>query len=672
MKLRAGLISFVAVFVTASLVLASSTGRRRVPQWHIKMAQSQGPNTCAVEEIPGTNKKFWTECRYWMHRKICGKKTVIRYECCEGFDTVPGDKGCTAVKPLKSLIETAEDLGATIFVKHLRDAGLTERLMREGAYTLFAPINSAFESLSTAQNEQLQRSKNNPWSPVLLNHLAEGRIHSNEIYADNLIPTMARGQQLRINKYSNGMITVNCAPIVRKDQEATNGIVHLVENFLDPIVALNLPEAMNKDGRFVQLHGLLRETQMDSGLLTGGPYTIFAPYDEAFQKYPASRLVRIRGDESAKRALMQSHIIPHPLCLPAVIDEHKMRTQSGDKLMVMCNETGTYVGHSRLSGEVIIANNGIIHLIGDILVPHRAKSVLEIMEDNAEAKTFMEFVQLAGVGTALDEAGNLTVFAPSQEAFQKLPEEELSRLRRDTAAARDLVMYHIVQGRYKTDAVRDDQRIRCVDGKNSLRMRVYRKVPGNKGYGVESAMIKTSDTEGQNGVIHLIDKVLKPPTENIVEVLQNDGNFSIMLEALQKVRAIDPDVLSVDTRTGHTSLTLFAPSDEAFRKLDKEQLQKVMTDTEYLTQVVKNHIVDNMVPSCAFNSKLHYNVKTKQNVVEIQKRNHHIEFGGAHVLKPDLVTRDGIVHFVDQVILPEDSAIHRPCIKCNVENQQHY
>lgn len=58
-----------------------------------------------------------------------------------------------------------------------------------------------------------------------------------------------------------------------------------------------------------------------------------------------------------------------------------------------------------------------------------------------------------------------------------------------------------------------------------------------------------------------------------------------MLEAIQKVKKTDPDVFSVDAHTGRTSMTLFAPSDAAFRKLDKEKFQKMMNNDTYLTQV---------------------------------------------------------------------------------------
>ncbi|GFR09144.1 transforming growth factor-beta-induced protein ig-h3 [Trichonephila clavata] len=104
------------------------------------------PNTCAVEEVPGTNQKYWTECKYWMNREICGVKTVLRYECCEGFHQIGKNGGCFGVKPMTDVVKTARDLGATTFVDYLNEAGLTERLTTPGeAITLFAPTNEAFQ-----------------------------------------------------------------------------------------------------------------------------------------------------------------------------------------------------------------------------------------------------------------------------------------------------------------------------------------------------------------------------------------------------------------------------------------------------------------------------------------------------------------------------------------------
>lgn len=101
-------------------------------------------------------------------------------------------------------------------------------------------------------------------------------------------------------------------------------------------------------------------------------------------------------------------------------------------------------------------------------------------------------------------------------------------------------------------------------------------------------MVKTADLVGLNGVLHVIDHVIILPKSNIMDQLAQDGNFSIMTEALQKVRQYDPDIFRVrseNSNDGSGTVTFFAPPDEAFHKMSKETLQKVMNDPAYLTKV---------------------------------------------------------------------------------------
>ena len=56
------------------------------------------PNVCAVEEVMGSRKRYYSECMTYMPRRICQKQTFIRYHCCTGFEKAEGDdsKGCRA------------------------------------------------------------------------------------------------------------------------------------------------------------------------------------------------------------------------------------------------------------------------------------------------------------------------------------------------------------------------------------------------------------------------------------------------------------------------------------------------------------------------------------------------------------------------------------------------
>ncbi|KAG8227973.1 hypothetical protein J437_LFUL007524 [Ladona fulva] len=105
------------------------------------------------------------------------------------------------------------------------------------------------------------------------------------------------------------METVNCALILRKDQEASNGVVHLIDSILDPesSVEKDMGNLITQDGRFSILSRAMEESGVaerlnmdrDAEIVTS-PVTVFAPSDEAFQSIPQSRLQKIMSDPEAR------------------------------------------------------------------------------------------------------------------------------------------------------------------------------------------------------------------------------------------------------------------------------------------------------------------------------------------------------------------------------------
>lgn len=642
------------VHLLLPFTIPSAQGRR-VPPWHLRMARSQGPNTCVVEEVPGTNKKYWTECKYWMHREICGTKTVIRYECCEGYQQVRGKPGCSGVKPMLNLLETMVELGATKFVDYAIQAGLADRLRLPGeAMTVFVPTNQAFQSLNSIQRAALERSLRNPNSSYLLYHMVGKKLLSRDFEADQEVESLNRGDTFRVNRYSNGMMTVNCNPVIRKDHHATNGIVHVIDQVLIPpgkYERLSIPELIIEDGRFRELSSAMVQSEHVNELRRGGPYTIFAPSDESFQKIFPNEMARIRKDPKALSALLQNHIVPTIICLPALMDKHKMKTLGGQDITFECNKTGTYVNGAKLTSETMLSSNGIINMISDVLIPDRVRSVLELAEKKENNLTaFTSLIRSANLENLLDHPNvTLTVFAPTDEAFEQLSQQELEEYTSTTEKARHLLNHHIVHGRYTTDIMSDNQVVETYESRSELRLKVYRKAVG-----VESAIVKTSDIEGQNGVLHIIDRVLTPPKLNIIEMLDNNKEFSMFSEAVRRVRETEPYFLE---RNGnpYSTFTIFAPTDEAFKELGSRKLESIMGSEKKLKKVIMNHVVDNMMSSGSFStSKVYYNVRTEYQTVNVHKKKGHLMVNGAHVIKSDMLTKDGIVHCIDQVLMPED------------------
>ncbi|XP_069696631.1 transforming growth factor-beta-induced protein ig-h3-like [Periplaneta americana] len=620
----------------------------KIPWWNIKIAQEQGPNACVVEEIPGTDYKYWTECKYWRNRDICGQKALIRYECCEGYQQVAGQQGCAGVKELKNILDTARDLGAGKFVSYIESSGLASELSKEGTYTLFAPLDEAFDDLGREQKARLENNRGNPQNPFLLYHLADRKLPSQQFRADLMIDTRYEGHKLRINKYSNGIETVNCAFIVRKDQEATNGVVHMVDSLLDPelTVSKDLADLVMQDGRFSELAKAMEQSGFVNRLKNSQqPCTILAPSDEAFQKIPQSRLEKIMNDKHAREALLENHVIPHPICLPAIIGEHKVRTLGAEKLKFDCDRKGTTVEEKRLRSDFLLGQNGVLYMLDDLLLPDRAKSIMQLAEQE-QLFVFLQLVRSAGLEDAFENFGEYTVFAPSEAAMYALPPAQLQEMKTNKDKARSFVLYHATQGRIHTDQISDNQVVMSLDEQNPLRLQVYRKA-----IGVEDALIEKGDIEGMNGNIHIINKALTPSKISAGDILRRDGNFSIFLQAMERVMEKSPETLEL--QNPGTSYTFFVPTDQAFNRLGAARLERIMEDPTYLIKTIKNHVVENMIASESFKPDLYYDIQTRQDVVDVVRKNGKLKVNDATMTSCDILNTNGVIHVINKVLLPD-------------------
>jgi uncharacterized surface protein with fasciclin (FAS1) repeats len=142
-----------------------------------------------------------------------------------------------------------------------------------------------------------------------MHHIIPGRIATNETSNDELLSTILEGQTLRMNRYPNNIYSINCIPIIRKDQFATKGIIHLIDEVLIPPKSWPLksvPESLIDDGRFRELSQLflgsnfVQEIQRIQG---NSPYTLFAPYDEAFHKLSPNYLNNIALNSNSTKGL---------------------------------------------------------------------------------------------------------------------------------------------------------------------------------------------------------------------------------------------------------------------------------------------------------------------------------------------------------------------------------
>jgi transforming growth factor-beta-induced protein len=248
-----------------------------------------------------------------------------------------------------------------------------------------------------------------------------------------------------------------------------------------------------------------------------GPFTVFAPTDEAFSKLPAGTLDNLLKPENKKtlQAILTYHVVPGKVTAGQVVKLSSAKTLQGQKVAIAVSKGGVKVDNANVVKTDIACSNGIIHVIDAVILPKETtaaspKPVQPDVVDTAVAagsfKTLVAAVKAAGLVETLKGEGPFTIFAPTDEAFAKLPEATLQDLLKpeNQSKLQAILTYHVVSGRVMAADVVKLNSAKTVNGKT-----VSITVDGGK-VGVDNANVIKTDIECSNGVIHVIDTVILP------------------------------------------------------------------------------------------------------------------------------------------------------------------
>ncbi|XP_012941286.1 transforming growth factor-beta-induced protein ig-h3, partial [Aplysia californica] len=403
-------------------------GRRRRRARGRSSPHAPGPNMCKVQQVLGTKEKFFTHCIAKHLKMICERPTIDVWECCSGFVKQRGKTGCTGEKPLGNIVETARDLRLNGFVQMTGTTGQRDDLSNHGAYTVFAPTDEAMWDASPKKLTELISDENS--LPLLKYHTAPGRLNiSNFVKRNQQFVTLYDGQKIRINKYAYGVATVNCARIIRPDEKATNGIVHVIDKVLSPHdVDSTLAERVEKDDRFSQFHLAMLVADLARRLNSErGSFTVLAPTNEAFARLPSDLLDQILTDADTAEKVMKRHIVRGVYCADAIVVAVGLKTMDDSRLLFRCKRDGLRVNEARVIHPDITASNGVMHGIDTVLLPDSVKKTTQLLEDMRLSK-FMELVAAAGLNMTLDNGGDVTVFSPTDQALGNIPPKYMASL----------------------------------------------------------------------------------------------------------------------------------------------------------------------------------------------------------------------------------------------------
>ena len=138
-------------------------------------------------------------------------------------------------------------------------------------------------------------------------------------------------------------------------------------------------------------------------------------------------------------------------------------------------------------------------------------SIVDIIIESGSFKTLCAALKSAGLVDTLKGPGPWTVFAPNDDAFGKLPASAVDGLLRDIPRLKEILLYHVVQGRYMAEDVMEHERFMTVQGQDIT-------IDTAHGVKVNNANVIQTDIEADNGVIHVIDTVIIPKVESRVEI----------------------------------------------------------------------------------------------------------------------------------------------------------
>ena len=272
-----------------------------------------------------------------------------------------------------------------------------------------------------------------------------------------------------------------------------------------------------------------------------GPFTVFAPNDTAFAAVDSAAVQALLMDVPGLTRVLQHHIVAGKFDAAAVLGAPQHTTLVETTLAVNANANPPTIGGAGIIATDLNASNGFVHVIDAVLFPPseaveededtsglilnvagRGAAVQPASDDSStlpsianiaiEAGTFstllaaVEAAELTGL--LLDpNAGPFTVFAPNDDAFAAIDSAALDALIADVPALTNVLMHHIVSGKFDAEAVLGAaEHISLAD--------TTLAVDTNQSpVTIDGAGIIATDLEASNGYVHVIDSVIFPPAE---------------------------------------------------------------------------------------------------------------------------------------------------------------
>jgi len=290
----------------------------------------------------------------------------------------------TSSKPVKSssVSKALASLNLHIIGDIISSSGLADQI-DSGTYTIFAPTDEAFNRFfANIGKKHVKELMMNPehLKNFVRSHLVKGKVSSSELSDDMVGPSLLGGK-LRSNLYTTEtndwnevqIRTMNGGILTDLDRKAGSNLIHVVNRVLFPPANLDVLQILEKDPeeRFSTFIKAIKAVRIDKEITNyeTGPWTVFAPTNEAFMNLPMVELEKLIKDPKRLSKLVLNHIINKTIYSPGMNSHELLRMANGKMLNLFSRPDRLKLNGANVIEIDIPASNGVVQILQSVVQP---------------------------------------------------------------------------------------------------------------------------------------------------------------------------------------------------------------------------------------------------------------------------------------------------------------
>jgi transforming growth factor-beta-induced protein len=585
------------------------------------------------------------------------------------------------VVSLLTVAQTTPSLSTLLTLAAQQGLGPTlSNVTTKNALTVIAPANTAFTTLSTSKplfyNWLINTKNTASLTSVLTYHVIPSGVFAYQL-TDGANVATVNGQTLLVNLTGGAKFQDakgNAAKVTLADVAAYNGVAHVVDTVLIPTTPYDsLTDIVATAQGNADLSSLVSSV-LTAGLATAlsnpnGPFTVFAPKNSAFAKFPVGAIT----DVTDLANTLKYHVIQGRIYASQLAATQTVTTLFGDTITITKDANGVKInGYATVTTADVDCTNGVVHVIDTVIETSNmtiAKAATSTGSTGSNAlSSLLSFVGTAGLTSSFTTASStLTLLAPNNAAFVAFHKTNIGSWYTNAkwvpTQLAGLLLNHVVGSTVFSSALTNGQVVPTLAGAGSLTVSITGSTVKFSAQNSSSGTVTVADIPSYKGVVHIIDGVLIPnpptgyPTKDIAGNAVATADLSTLVTQLTTAGLVS----AVSEPNG--PYTVLAPVNGAFSAISSTlaglSADQVSTVLQY--HVIKNDINANgrLYSTDLVNGSTYttYNGLQLTCLIDTSTTPATVSFLSssgivAKVLTADVDSTNGVVHIIDTVLIP--------------------